>query len=85
MATEINIEVDGIIIRDGHIKCLWHGAPGFGELDIYSNKNDLYKNSCYKDETKSFEVTTECMGEDFYNVILEKMIQYLKENSIIIE
>ena len=85
MATEINVEVDGVIIRDGHIKCLWHGTPGFGELDIYSNKNDLYKNSYYKDETKSFEVTTECMGEDFYNVILEKMIQYLKENSIIIE
>ena len=79
------IEVDGVVIREGHIKCLWHGTPGFGELDIYSNKNDLYKNSCYKDEAKSFEVTTECMGEDFYNVILEKMIQYLKENSIIIE
>ena len=85
MATKIDVEVDGVIIRDGHIKCLWHGAPGFGELDIYSNKNDLYQNSCYKDETKSFEVTTECMGKDFYNVILEKMIQYLKENSIIIE
>lgn len=79
------IEVDGVVIREGHIKCLWHGTPGFGELDIYSNKNDLYENSCYKDETKSFEVTTECMGKDFYNIVLEKMIQYLKENSIIIE
>ena len=85
MATEINVEVDGVIIRDGHIKCLWQGTPGFGELDIYSNKNDLDENSFYEGETKSFEITTECMGEDFYNVILEKIIQYLKENSIIIE
>ena len=85
MATEINVEVDGVIIRDGHIKCLWHGTPVFGELDIYSNKNDLDENSFYEGETKSFEITTECMGEDFYNIILEKMIKYLKENSIIIE
>ena len=85
MTTEINVEVDGIIIRDGHIKCLWHGTHGFGELDIYSNKNDLDENSFYEGETKSFEITTECMGEDFYNIILEKMIKYLKENSIIIE
>ena len=79
------IEVDGVVIREGHIKCLWHGTPGFGELDIYSNKNDLDENSFYEGETKSFEITTECMGEDFYNIILEKMIKYLKENSIIIE
>lgn len=85
METEKQIKVDGVIIRDGHIKCLWHGAPGFGELDIYSNKNDPYKDSCYEDETKSFEVTTECMGEEFYQAILLEMVEYLKKNSVIIE
>ena len=82
---EKKVEVDGVIIRDGHIKCLWHGTPGFGELDIYSNKNDPYKDSCYEDETNSFEVTTECMGEEFYQAILLEMVEYLKKNSVIIE
>ena len=36
------IEVDGVVIREGHIKCLWHGTPGFGELDIYSNLEDPF-------------------------------------------
>ena len=77
--------VDGVILRDGHIKCLWTCENcGFGELDIYSNKNDLNKTR-YEDETDSFEVTTECMGEVFYQEILKSMIEYLQEHSIIIE
>ncbi len=77
--------VDGIIIRDGQIKCLWYGKSGFGELDIYSNRNQPLSDSVYDDETKSFEITTECMGEQFYHDILEAMINYLKEHSNIIE
>lgn len=85
MVKNEEIEVDGVIIRDGHIKCLWHSTIGFGELDIYSNKNDLCEDSLYNDETKSFEVTTEYMGQNFYNIILIKMSEYLKEHSVIIE
>ena len=51
------IEVDGVVIREGHIKCLWHGTPGFGELDIYSNLEDPYENGC-EGETRRFQVTT---------------------------
>lgn len=78
------IEVDGVIIREGHIKCLWHGTPGFGELDIYSNLEDPYENGC-EGETRSFQVTTECMGKEFYQEVLKSMIKYLENNSIIIE
>lgn len=79
------VEVNGVIIRDGHIKCLWHGTPGFGELDIYSDRTQPYEESCYSDETKHFEVTTECMGKEFYQAILESMIEYLKTHSTIVE
>lgn len=78
------IEVDGVSIQDGHIKCLWHGKYGFGELDIYSNKDDPYEGGC-EGETKSFLVATECMGEDFYQEVLKSMIKYLKDKSTIIE
>lgn len=78
------VKVDGVIIRDGRIKCLWHGNIGFGELDIYSNQDDINQDSIYKDETNSFKVTTECMGEEFYHMVLLQMVEYLKHNSIII-
>lgn len=82
----VKIAVDGVIIRNGHIKCLWHGSPGFGELDIYSNRNDPMDSEYtpYEDETCSFEVTTEHMGKDFYRLVLEEMIKYLEEKSDVI-
>lgn len=82
--TKKKIEVDGVVINDGHLKCLWHGKPGFGELDIYANKEDPYENGC-EGETKSFLVTTECMGSDFYKEVLESAIEYIEDKSIIIE
>lgn len=78
------IEVDGVVINDGHLKCMWHGKPGFGELDIYANKEDPYEKG-EEGETKSFLVATECMGEDFYKEVLESAIEYIENKSIIIE
>ena len=39
----------------------------------------------YEGETRSFQVTTECMGKEFYQEVLKSMIKYLENNSIIIE
>ena len=85
MKKKMKIAVDGVIITDGHIKCLWHGTPGFGELDIYANKKDPCKTSVYNEETNTFEVMTEHMGEEFYQLVLQEMNNYLIERSIIVE
>lgn len=79
------MKVNGVIIREGQIKILWSGNDGFGELDIFSNKKDPYTESVYADETRSFEVMTEFMGEDFYRDALKSAIEYLIDNSKIIE
>lgn len=79
------IEVDGVILRDGYIKCLWHGPMGFGELDIDANREDPSGDDYYTDETNSFKIYTECLGEKFYHQVLNAMVEYLKTHSIIIE
>ena len=80
-----DLKVDGVIIRNGNLKCLWHSECGFGELDIYPDKDNKCIDSAYKEETSKFKVATEDMGKDFYDKLLSEMIIYLKDNSIIIE
>lgn len=74
MDKERRLEVDNVVIHEDHINIQWHGSIGFGNLDIYYDK-----------ENEKYDVTTECLGEEFYKEILKLTSEYLIKNSNIIE
>lgn len=74
MANKKELHVDEVIMHEDHMNIKWYGSIGFGNLDIY-----------YDEENDKYDVTTECLGEEFYKEILKLAFDYLIKNSNIIE
>jgi len=69
---DYEIEIDYVHFNKDNICIGWSANIGFGVLTINQNNN-------------TFAIETECLGQNFYEQVMQKFQEYILNHSIIIE
>lgn len=72
MRKDYEIEINYVHMDCDCMVVGWSANVGFGQLTMYKHGDN-------------FEVETECMGKEFYRQVLEKLVEYMMNNSKIVE
>lgn len=84
-----NLDINYIKFFENTMIIGWTASIGFGELTvnrIESNYQEIEEgNFLYHTWDENFEIQTENLGEDFYHQVMNAAIQYIFNNSNIVE